>query len=199
MTMESNVIKFPFAVSRRAHARKPRASKNGTPEERISLRETDVEEIRKMVVEEIGARRAAAQPAAGSLSTTGENGRLRLERREAWWDSERVTRYWRLRIDFEDAVSSVQKIGAPEGRLHPAVKPEDHMPLVERYRAAKAKQLLTPAPDAAAIKWKQAALAEESKYNFVGVKPERIERAIADDLAFLAAHPVRQSNRQRQG
>lgn len=26
-----------------------------------------------------------------------------------------------------------------------------------------------------------------------GVKPERIERAIADDLAFLAAHPVRQS------
>jgi hypothetical protein len=26
------------------------------------------------------------------------------------------------------------------------------------------------------------------------VKPERIERAIADDLAFLAAHPVRQSN-----
>jgi hypothetical protein len=28
------------------------------------------------------------------------------------------------------------------------------------------------------------------------VKPERIERAIADDLAFLAAHPVRQSNRK---
>jgi hypothetical protein len=26
------------------------------------------------------------------------------------------------------------------------------------------------------------------------VKPERIERAIADDLAFLAAHPVRRSN-----
>jgi hypothetical protein len=25
-------------------------------------------------------------------------------------------------------------------------------------------------------------------------KPERIERAIADDLAFLAAHPVRRSN-----
>jgi hypothetical protein len=26
------------------------------------------------------------------------------------------------------------------------------------------------------------------------VKSDRIERAIADDLAFLAAHPVRQSN-----
>jgi hypothetical protein len=28
------------------------------------------------------------------------------------------------------------------------------------------------------------------------VKSERIERAIAEDLAFLAAHPVRQSNRR---
>jgi hypothetical protein len=30
----SNVVKFPFSVSRRAHARKPRKSINGTPEER---------------------------------------------------------------------------------------------------------------------------------------------------------------------
>jgi hypothetical protein len=33
----SNVIKFPFSVSRRAHARKPRASKNSTPEESRQL------------------------------------------------------------------------------------------------------------------------------------------------------------------
>jgi hypothetical protein len=31
----SNVIKFPFAVSRRAFARLPRNSKNGTPRERV--------------------------------------------------------------------------------------------------------------------------------------------------------------------
>jgi hypothetical protein len=37
----SNVIKFPFSVSRRAHARKPRWSKNGTPEERAA--QTDSE------------------------------------------------------------------------------------------------------------------------------------------------------------
>jgi hypothetical protein len=30
----SNVVKFPFNVSRRPHARKPRCSKNGSPEER---------------------------------------------------------------------------------------------------------------------------------------------------------------------
>jgi hypothetical protein len=34
------------------------------------------------------------------------------------------------------------------------------------------------------------------QHRFTDVKPERIERAIADDLAFLAAHPVRQSIRR---
>jgi hypothetical protein len=32
----SNVVKFPFSVSRKEHAREPRASKNGTPEERAA-------------------------------------------------------------------------------------------------------------------------------------------------------------------
>jgi hypothetical protein len=36
MTMESNVVKFPSGVSRKAHSRKPRKSKNGTPEERAA-------------------------------------------------------------------------------------------------------------------------------------------------------------------
>jgi hypothetical protein len=36
MDMDSNIVKFPFTVSRRAHARKPRWSKNGTPEERAA-------------------------------------------------------------------------------------------------------------------------------------------------------------------
>ena len=36
MTMDSNVVKFPHTASRRAHSRKPRRSKNGTPEERAT-------------------------------------------------------------------------------------------------------------------------------------------------------------------
>jgi hypothetical protein len=31
-----NVVKFPFGVARRAHSRRPRRSKNGTPEERAA-------------------------------------------------------------------------------------------------------------------------------------------------------------------
>jgi hypothetical protein len=34
--MDTNVVKFPYAASRRVHSQKPRRSKNGTPEERAS-------------------------------------------------------------------------------------------------------------------------------------------------------------------
>jgi hypothetical protein len=81
----------------------------------------------------------------------------------------------------------------PEGRFHPTVKQEDHYVLVQKWREAIVRQLLTPAPDAASIKWKQMTLAA-GRHGHIGVKPEPIERLIADDLAFLAAHPVRKSN-----
>jgi len=177
----SNVVEFPFSVSRKAHARKPPASKNGTPEERATLQE--------MVAEEIDARLPAR-----SLSTTGKNGVLRKERHEIWRMAEAATRCWRLRLDFQSAVSYAQRMGVPEGRDHPT-DPEDRgrQSMVQRWRAALVRQLLTPAPDGASVKWKQAALAR-GDHCYTGVKPERIERAIADDLAFLAAHPVRRSN-----
>jgi len=176
-------------VSRRAYARKPRSSINGTPEERAALQE--------MVAEEIDAQ-IDNRPPARSLSTTARNGRLRQERNEVWRMAEAATRYWRLRIDFQSAVSWAQRMEIPEGRFHPSDPEEsDRMPMVGRYREALVKQLLTPAWDTASVKWKQAALAR-GQHRYTDVKPERIERAIADDLAFLAAHPVRQSNRRRQ-
>ena len=157
--LASNVIKFPFGVSRRAHARNDR-------------------------------------PKAGSA--TAGNGRLRKERHEVWRMAEAATRYWRVRLDFEGAISYAQRMEIMEGSFHPAVDPDCRRPMVEKYRAALVRQLLTPAWDAASVKWKQMALAK-GRHRFTDVKSERIERAIADDLAFLAAHPVRQSNRRRQG
>jgi hypothetical protein len=67
------------------------------------------------------------------------------------------------------------------------------MPLVNSYRAALAKQLLTPAPDIASVNWKQAVVdSNRNGYVFVEfVKKEHVERVIADDLAFLHAHPAR--------
>jgi hypothetical protein len=36
MTMDSNIVKFPYSASRRVHSKKPRRSKNGTPEQRAA-------------------------------------------------------------------------------------------------------------------------------------------------------------------
>jgi hypothetical protein len=62
--------------------------------------------------------------------------------------------------------------------------------LVEKWREAVAKQLLTPAPDLGAITWKRAKL-KSGDFDHLPVKEPRVEQAIADDEAFLAAHPTR--------
>ena len=57
-------------------------------------------------------------------------------------------------------------------------------------REAVVKQLLTPAPDAGAVTWKRRTLAG-SDFSYLPVKAERIEQVIADDVAFLDAHPTK--------
>jgi hypothetical protein len=53
-------------------------------------------------------------------------------------------------------------------------------------------QLLTPAPDTGAITWKRATFAA-GQHKHTDTKPVRIERAIADDEAWLAAHPTKRT------
>jgi hypothetical protein len=76
--------------------------------------------------------------------------------------------------------------------LHPEVDEEERWMIVNKWRASVAAQLLTPAPDAAAVTWKRTAL-RSGQHKYTDVTTERIERAIADDVAFLAAHPTRKS------
>jgi hypothetical protein len=166
LDLPSNVIRFDFGVSRKAYARKARAIKvNAEP----------------------------AQPAAPSSITAG-NSRLRKERQEVWRMAEAATRYWRVRLDFEDAVSWAQRLGVSEGDSHPAVDPDSRMPMADRYRKALVEQLLTPAWDIASVTWKRAVLARNDYVIGPYVKAERVEKAVADDLAWLAAHPTRRSN-----
>jgi hypothetical protein len=187
-----NVIKFPFTASRRAHARRPRWSKNGTPDERAaptdSERGQEDDSLRQLV------EAVVDRPSARSLSATGENERLRKERREAWREVDAIREYWKARLEMESAIGRAQIHGLPEGDNHPPHNPDERMALLANWRQAIAQQLLTPAPDSGAIAWKKAALAR-CEHEYTGIKTERLERAIADDLAFLAAHPVRQSRR----
>ena len=106
------------------------------PDDRARKQSTDAQ---------VDARRSPTE----SLSTNAQNGRLRKKRYETWRMAEAATRYWRVRLDFEDAVSWAQRMGTPEGRSHPAVNDGDRMPMLGRWRAAIVKQLLTPAWDVA--------------------------------------------------
>jgi hypothetical protein len=188
--MTATIYKFPHSVSR--HARRSRTSKNGTPEERAAQTDSErgqEDDSQRQLVEAVVDR-----PPARSLSATGKNERLRKERREVWREADTTREYWKARLEMESAVSLAQSYGLPEGNNHPPHNPDERVALLANWRQAIAQQLLTPAPDTGAVAWKKAALAR-GEHEYTGIKTERLERAIADDLAFLAAHPVRQSRR----
>jgi hypothetical protein len=132
------------------------------------------------------AERAANRPA------TAINSDLRKERRTAWRAAEAATRYWRVRLEFEDAISCAQSHDISEGRLQPAVDRDRRRSIVGTYREAEVRQLLTPAWDANSVKWKEATFAK-GQHKYTDVNPKQIERAIAADVAWLAGHPTKKS------
>jgi hypothetical protein len=69
-----------------------------------------------------------------------------------------IRQYWKARWEMNSAISRAQSHGLPEGKNHPPYNSDEHWTLLANYRAAIAAQLLTPAPDVAAMTWKRAAL-----------------------------------------
>jgi hypothetical protein len=130
------------------------------------------------------------------LTETAKNSRLRSDRLDAWRGANAVMRYWHICMKMESAISYVQRFDVPEGKLHPVREPKDHGTLIERYRLAWCHLMLTPAPDMRSVTWKQAQLKAEN-YKYTGLPPARIEQAIADDIAFLKAHPTRRKDLQQ--
>jgi hypothetical protein len=84
------------------------------------------------------------------------------------------------------------RCGNSECDLHTPLAPGSWGPILAKYRAAIMAQLLTPAPTAREIEWKRAVF-KHGDHEHTDIKPERIERAIADDVEFLKAHPTRRS------
>jgi hypothetical protein len=160
---------------------------------RLSAKRVDEIEAstRAIVAGPIFVRRRE-RPLPEPLTETCKNQRLRDARRDRWWAASRLTAYWRGRMDWHSALQCAQTHGVADSDRFPAAEDEDWMTLVTAWRTSLVKQLLTPAPDVGAVTWKRTQLAGE-QYAHVGVKRERIERAIADDVAFLEAHPTRRS------
>jgi hypothetical protein len=134
-------------------------------------------------------RRIRQQQEPPPVSETGKNHRLRQLRYDHWRDADMETRYWRAKMKFADACDFAGRHG-----LDDALQYEfpEHMELVTAWRQAYVRQLLTPAPTVGAGVWKRSAFAQ-GQHRHIGIKPGPIEQAIADDVAWLAAHPVRQS------
>jgi hypothetical protein len=124
---------------------------------------------------------------------TAKNARIRTERRDAWRLAERVADYWHARFKWRNELDSAQRYGIGDSASFPSAENESRTALVATWREAVVKRLLTPAPDGGAVAWKRAQLAERD-FSDLATKAERIERVIADDVAFLDAHPARRSN-----
>jgi hypothetical protein len=139
-------------------------------------------------------RRREGKPELPPPATeTAKNSRIRTARRDAWWDACRVSEYWRARMDWQAALSTAQLWNVAGSSLYPRADGENRQVSVDTWRASVAKQLLTPAPDFGAVTWKRAKL-KSSDFSHLPIKAARVERAIADDIAFLDAHPTRRSD-----
>ncbi len=132
----------------------------------------------------------AAQHRETKSSDTAENFRLRQDRYYDWRTAASTMDYWRAAMKMKSAISCVQNYGTPEGDTHDFVTDETHGMLVTKWRAAWACLMLTPAPNGRELNWKRDQI-KGKKWKYNGRSAARIERAIAADVEWLAAHPVR--------
>jgi hypothetical protein len=173
--MSAEIIQF-------AAAARPARKAVGKP----SSAEITDERINDCITRALERREKLPPPA----TETAKNSRIRIKRRDVWWHAGRVADYWCARLDWQAALECAQSWGvADSGKIQPAGT-ESRYDLVDKWREAVVKQLLTPATDLAAITWKRAKLAGRG-FSHLPVTRERVDQAIADDVAFLTAHPTR--------
>ena len=135
------------------------------------------------------------RPLPEPATETGRNFRLRQQRRDDWCRADAIREYWKAAREMDSAIHRVQRCELPEGDLHQPLVPGSCWPIITKYRAAIMAQLLTPAPTVREIEWKRAVF-KHGDHEYTDVKPERIERAIAEDVEFLRAHPTRRSGKR---
>jgi hypothetical protein len=130
------------------------------------------------------------KPLGGISADISLNERLRGQRREAWWKASAKAEIWRARLEMHDRVAIAQKYQLPEVLGHPPVDHKDRDEILRSYREARVALMLTPVPSVGELLCKKRAF-EQGDHVHIGMKPELIEKAIADDEAFLKAHPTR--------
>jgi hypothetical protein len=120
------------------------------------------------------------------------NERLRKERSRKWHAASAKAEVRRDMMDMHFKASIAQSYEFPEVAGHAPYDPAEYCRLLENWRVAQMELLLTPAPDVKSLMWKRQKVAGLNPYDWADVKPARVEKAIADDEAFLKAYPTRQ-------
>jgi hypothetical protein len=210
-----NVVKFPYEAARRIHSRKLRRSKNVTPEERaakasaeatgqirtpvlqlpirpecasiagvLSLQQFEKlpKEEKRRVAAEV-ERRISARMAGASADISLK--KQRDARYEAWGKAGAKASFWKALDDLQHALYVAQREKMPEALRYDPVElgSASWHATHHAYRDATDRQLLTPAPNMGCVRWKQG-------QKFSRLSRDRIERAIADDLAWLKRYPA---------
>ena len=138
------------------------------------------------------------RPLPEPLTETCKNQRLRDQRKAAWNRARHTTDYWHASLKWSHALSCAQSNGIQEALEYDKVDYSDSHALVDKWREALAKQILTNAPDQLAVLWKKAQLRSGDTQR-AGLKPEHVELVIARDLEFLDAHPTRKPSKKGGG
>lgn len=137
---------------------------------------------------------APAHPAPEPATETARNLCLRRQRNAAWETGMARVRYYAAALDMEHAITCAQNRELPEGRNHPRRDFEARLEILARYRAALAEQILRPASRLSEVEWKRRQIGLDT-FKYCRLPDERAQRAIAEDMAFLADHPVRKTAR----
>jgi hypothetical protein len=138
-------------------------------------------------------RRREGRPELPPPATeTAKNARIRTERRDAWWLAERLADYLHARFKWIQELETAQRYGIGDSGSFPPAGSSFNA--VKTWREEVAKQLLTPAPTLAVVAWKRAKI-KSDEFEQLPITLARAEQAVADDQAFLAAHPTRRSDR----
>lgn len=134
---------------------------------------------------------------AQALHDQSYNRMLRNQRARIWGQQEALVSMYSAALRLHHARLYVEKI---HGRETPRpCEDQEHKALLAAYRKAAHTLLLTPANDRAALAWKRRNLpyiysgSTDSERDFAA----EVDRAIAEDDAWLAAHSVRKPNRKK--
>jgi hypothetical protein len=127
---------------------------------------------------------------------TAKNSRVRTARRDVWWRASRLSEYWQARMEWHSALGIAQQYGIADGASFPSAENESRLRLVDTWRVAIAKQLLTPAPDLGAVTWKRAKL-KSSDFSYLPINAARVEQAICRRRGIPRRAPDASWDRQR--